>query len=66
MNISKIVSYGSNYNLEPLNLNEGKALKHSVALQDNVVYESSGGTIKVNSQMHVWMLHVCMYAHAHK
>ena len=44
--------------LEPLKLNEGKALKHSVALQYNAVYESSGGTIKVNSNWSVINIHI--------
>ena len=57
-----MISTSSNCNLEPLNQNEGKALNHNVALQDNVVYESSGGTIKVNSQIHVDMHVRCMLA----
>ena len=67
MNIS-MISYGSNYNSEPLNLNEDKALEHSVALQDTAVCESNGGTVKVNSQKHVCMLQVCMHTctYAHK
>ena len=64
MNIS-MISYGLNYNLEPLNLNEGKALEHSVVLQDTGVYESNGGTTKVNSQKHVCMLQVCIHTCMH-
>ena len=60
-----MISYGLNYNLEPLNLNEGKDLEHSVVLQDTVVYESNGGTMKVNSQKHVAMYVTSMYSHMH-
>ena len=62
---------GSNRNLEPLKLNEGKALKHGVALQDNAVYESYGGTIKVNSNwstinmLHVHTLHMHVFTRTH-